>query len=78
LDFLSGIIAERLNDDNFLSDNSPPIDSDEEPIPWSISDYELVINSVPKEIFGVEHSTKTLKELGLKRSLLNMQRKENK
>jgi len=73
--FVSGIIAERLNDDNFLSENSPPIESEQEPIPWSISDYELVINSVPKETFGIEHTTKTLKELGLRRSLLNLQLK---
>eukprot|EP01125_Pyxidicula_operculata_P005055 TRINITY_DN1854_c0_g1_i1.p1 TRINITY_DN1854_c0_g1~~TRINITY_DN1854_c0_g1_i1.p1 ORF type:complete len:543 (-),score=142.79 TRINITY_DN1854_c0_g1_i1:124-1752(-) len=65
-DFVESIVAERFTDETFLDDKSAQIeDVNNQLIPWSIENYELVCN-YPKISFGVNMCDKTLEEVGLK------------
>jgi hypothetical protein len=64
--WVSGLVAERLTDETFLDDKSPPYDSiGEAIIPWTIEAYELVL-AQPKKTFNMNNDAKsTLLEVGL-------------
>jgi hypothetical protein len=63
--WVSGFIAERLKDETYLDDNSPPFDSvGQAIIPWTIEAYEL-ISSYPKKSYTMKDSNSTLLEVGL-------------
>jgi hypothetical protein len=63
--WVSGLIAERLTDETFLDDKSPPYDAvGEAIIPWTIDAYELVL-AYPKKTFTMKDANSTLLEVGL-------------
>jgi hypothetical protein len=63
--WVCGLIAERLTDETFLDDKSPPYDSvGEALIPWTIDVYELVL-AYPKKTFTMKDANSTLLEVGL-------------
>jgi len=63
--WVSGFIAERLKDETFLDDHSPPFDSvGQAIIPWTIEAYELV-SSYPKKSYTMKDANSTLLEVGL-------------
>jgi hypothetical protein len=63
--WVTGFIAERLTDETFLDDLSPPFESVGQPvIPWSINAYELV-SAFPKKSYTMKDATSNLLEVGL-------------
>jgi len=63
--WVSGLIAERLTDETFIDDNSPPIDSiGQAVIPWTIDSYELV-SSFPKRSYTIKDKNSTFLEVGI-------------
>jgi len=74
-DCAAGAVANSVSDENFLDDSSPPLDSEQHVIPWSIEKYELVQN-YPKRSFGLHEGSKPLSELNLdSQTMLFLQRK---
>jgi len=74
--WVSGIIAEKLTDETFIDDNSPPLDSiGQAVIPWTIDAYELV-SSYPKNSFTTKDKDSTFLEVGIapQGCLLGLQR----
>lgn len=64
IDWVTGLIAQRLDDDTFLDDDSPPPQSSEGVIPFTFDKYQLV-QSFPKAIFDSQKANLSLKEVGL-------------
>jgi len=62
--WVRGEIAGRLTDQTFLDDKSPPFESLEPVIPWTIDSYELVSN-YPKKSFSIRDADSTLTQCGL-------------
>jgi len=62
--WVCGLIAQRLTDETYLDDKSPPLNGSEAIIPWTISSYVLVA-SFPKRSFTMFDSKSTLLEVGL-------------
>lgn len=75
LDWVSGVVATKLTEQNFLDDNSPPLDSSGLVVPWTISAYELVLNS-PQKSLSCDNAQETLEALQLiPQAMLFLQRK---
>jgi len=75
LDWVSFQVANRLTDDTFLDDRSPPLDGDQPVVPWTIDAYELVLN-YPKKALSELHANTSLSQLGLgSQAMLFLQRK---
>jgi len=73
--FSESKMAENSSDKKYLDDNSPPIDSDKDVIPWSIDKYELVQN-YPKKSFRITDGSKKLAEFNFGgQTMLFLQRK---
>lgn len=68
-DFIGGSIASTMTDEGYMTHNSPPLGGIAPIIPWSISNYDIVLN-YPKRILPYSESSKTLKELGLPDQLM--------
>lgn len=65
-------MAEKLDDETFLDDDSPPIASSERAIPWSFNNHALKV--MGDRSYTEEDGTKTLRDLGLKRAAMTLVR----
>jgi len=68
-DFVGGHLAQKMTDETFLSPQSRPLDGTHEVIPWTIANYDLLLN-YPKRVLGYSQSDKTFEELGIKDQIM--------